>query len=959
MLQRLVDDAGQRTTDINFKATVDKSRKRKHVGIAFAVIALCGLLALIFPSAIHTALSRVLFPWEPTEHILTTKLNVQPGNARILRGQSLPINVEITGKAADKVTLVYTQVDPEPTVEGEAETSKARVQEINMLQIEGEKRKFGYEIFNISENLTYHVVANDTESERFTIQVFDMPKVTGIEVAYTYPEYTQLKPIVQQGDGDIRALVGSQAEVRVTMNKAIQSATLTVEGQQPASMLISEGTTLTWTLDVLADGKYNIGLLCVDGFKNQTPIEYLITALPDDPPQVVIKEPGKDVKATKLEEIGIVAEAVDDYGIEQLTLKYSVGSGEIRELPMETPGVKARQLATGSYAFYLEEMDVEAGEVISYYAEARDNNRRTGPGIATSEIYFIEVRPFNERYTEMEAEGQPMQPMPPVPPMCGKVIGTEKQIIRETWAHTNSRPAPVTDDYRMAVKKTAEKQSKLRDSAQEFVDQVSGVMRTGEVDPEILLNMEDALAEMRDASDKLYAIKPREALPHEHEALELVVKVCQELPKALTRMRQSGQQQAADNIEMELEDLESSVEADENELDEQMREQTQEMLDRAEDMLAEQQQLTEQGQQMGRESQPSQQEMQQNSQQQGQLGQQAQQMAQQLAQMGQQAGQSSQGQRMGQAGEAMQQASEEMEQASQSMEQKNPQMSAAKGQQAEENLRQAIDELERAASQFSDEALAQKTEQLDQLIEEQSEVQEQTETLNDRTQESGIRAEDLREASRLANQQRQLRRDAEALQEDLEELQAQLNENSPQAAENVGDASRRMVEEQVPENMASAQRGLQWRSFRTAEQDQQEAINALQQARDDLRQARANMAETEAEQLETALEQLEGWEEQMRDIQRQLQAMENQNTPLTPEQQQQQEQLSQQQEQIRQRMQQAQQAMEGPTTRPAAGARATTGATSRSRTTRRSRRPTSTSGRRPKPKNQRTVARCA
>ena len=309
LLQRLVTDAVQRTEGINFKATVDKSKKHKHIGIAVAALAGCALLALIFPAELNTSLNRLLSPWEKTEPVFTTKLTVEPGNARILRGRSLAINLEVTGKAADKARLVYTKGDS--TAEAEPQR-----QEIDMMRIEGEKRKFGYEIFNINENMEYYVAANETESERYTVEVFDMPKLTAIEVAYAYPEYTQLKPIIQQGEGNIRAVAGSQAEVRITTNKAIQSATLTVDAQDSTPMLISDGRTLTTTLDVLNNGKYTVKLLCVDGFNNQTPIEYTITAILDEPPEIVIKEPGRDTKATKLEEVKVLAEATDDYGVE-------------------------------------------------------------------------------------------------------------------------------------------------------------------------------------------------------------------------------------------------------------------------------------------------------------------------------------------------------------------------------------------------------------------------------------------------------------------------------------------------------------------------------------------------------------------------------------------------------------------------------------------------------------------
>ena len=900
LLQRLVTDAVERTEDIDFKATVDKSKKRKHVGIAVAALAGCALLALIFPTELNISLNRLLSPWEKTEPVFTTKLTVDPGNARILRGRSLAINLDVTGKAADKARLVYTKGDPA------ADTEPQR-QEIDMVRIEGEKRKFGYELFNINENMEYYVTANEVESEHYTVEVFDMPKLTAVEVAYIYPEYTKLKPIIQQGDGNIRAVAGSQAEVRITTNKAIESATLTVEAQEPTPMAIFDGRTLTTTLDVLNDGKYTVKLLCVDGFNNQTPIEYTITATPDEPPEIVIKEPGRDIKATKLEEVKVLAEATDDYGVENMTLMYSIGSGEPRELEAETVEVKEKKIISGDYVFYLEELDVEPGELISYYAQATDNNTRTGPGTSTSELYFIEVRPFNERYMQMDAEGQQTPEGQPFP----NLIADQRKIIKNTWKHIHSRPSPMTEDYQSSVKQIGKEQDQLKNKTQRVTDELSMSMRDANVDPEMLMNLEGAVAKMGEASDELHAVKPKAALPYEQDALELLTKAMMELDKVLTQMRSGGSQAAADNIEMEMEDLQDAIEQDENQLDEQMREGTQELLDQARDMLDQQEQLTEQSQQLAREGQPSRREMQQNSQQEQQLAGQAQQMAEQAQQMGQSSGQGAEnntGQRMVQAGEALQRASENMQAASENMGAGQPQMGAAKGQKAEENLQQAIEELEKVAAQYTDQALEDATETLDQLITKQSEIREQTETLEEETRRDGVGVEDLRNASQLANEQRTLRRDLEQLQRGLSNLRDTLSENEPQAARNVADANRRIIEEQVPENMEDAQRALQWRNFQSAEREQREVLDTLLEARDDLQQARTNLAETEEERLDAALDQIESWEAQMQDIQRELEAMDNQETPLTSKQEARQQQLSEQQAQIQERAQEAMEA---------------------------------------------------
>ena len=930
MLQRLLEDTVERVKGINFKATIDHSQTRKHVSIAALVVVGCVILSLLFPTEIHTSLLRVLVPWEKTDPILTTRLAVEPGNARILRGKSLPIHVTVTGKSAEKVVLTYGDIGAQQLSASEVEKNQQQPKTvINMLRNPDDKRGFAYEIFNIDADMEYAVVANEATSERYTVEVFEMPKVTEISIAYTYPDYTGLKSVVQTGTGDIRAVVGTQAEIRLTTNKAIQTASIaisqeTVSHQQSdltvepysadSQMVISNGNTLTTPIDVVEDGSYAIQLLCIDGFNNEIPIEYTIKAIPDAVPEVVIKEPGRDVKVTKLDEVEIVAEATDDYGVAELKLMYRIGSDELQEFVMEssvsTPivgsgsGADARHIAEGAYTFYLEEFDVEPGDIISYYAHATDNNTRTGPGEASSEIYFIEIRPFNEDFHEGESEGEPGEAEPN--PLLD-IISSQKEIIRETSRHSRTKSAAVTETYQAAVRKTGERQTELKEKTQRVVDEFSAAMQ-GEsaVTPEILMNLEDAIDRMGEASDNLNAIRPDEAIPPEQEALELLIKVSLEIPKILMQMRNSNPQ-LAENLELEMEELQNELENQQNELDAEMQEQTQEMLDQARQMLGEQQQLSQQSQQLGREDQPAPSEMQQNSQQQGQLAQQAQQMAQQLDAM-QQNGQGTQGQRLNQAGQAMQQAGEQMEQAAQGMQQEEPQLSAAKGEKAEERLQEAVEQLEKVAAEYTDAALDRASQQFQELTEAQSDVQQQTQELRDRSEQSEMRPEDFRKASELANQQRELQRNLEALERSLRNIQEQLAPDNPEAAQNVADATRRLAEEQTTGDMATAQRALQWRSFRAADQNQQDVLDALEQTQGDLQQAQANMAATEEEQLEAALEQLQRARERMQDIQRELQAMEGQEQ--TEAQQRRREQLAEQQQQIQEQMQRAQASMQ-------------------------------------------------
>src|SRR5207302_4457634 len=55
--------------------------------------------------------------------------------------------------------------------------------------------------------------------------------------------------------------------------------------------------------------------------------EYSMEALDDQKPIVEFRKPGRDTKATKVEEVFIELHAEDDFGVSQLELHFSVNGG--------------------------------------------------------------------------------------------------------------------------------------------------------------------------------------------------------------------------------------------------------------------------------------------------------------------------------------------------------------------------------------------------------------------------------------------------------------------------------------------------------------------------------------------------------------------------------------------------------------------------------------------------------
>ena len=131
--------------------------------------------------------------------------------------------------------------------------------------------------------------------------------------------------------------------------------------------------------------------------------DYAIDALSDQPPVVRFEQPAHDVQVTSVEELYTEAEAQDDYGVAHLDLVYRVNGGPERTVALGPGG--AHKDVVGSYTFELEDLGLKPGDLVAYYARAREADHVGGAQEATSDIYFMQVRPFDRSYKAADAQG--------------------------------------------------------------------------------------------------------------------------------------------------------------------------------------------------------------------------------------------------------------------------------------------------------------------------------------------------------------------------------------------------------------------------------------------------------------------------------------------------------------------------------------------------------------------------
>src|SRR4029079_3869585 len=106
--------------------------------------------------------------------------------------------------------------------------------------------------------------------------------------------------------------------------------------------------------------------------------------------------------ATNVEEVATYVRAIDDFGVTNLDIYYSVNGKSEKKIEVFKNGGAAPKDIGGGNTFYLEEYKLKPGDFVSYYAKATDTSNPTNT--TTSDIYFIEVRPYGREFTQGQTQ---------------------------------------------------------------------------------------------------------------------------------------------------------------------------------------------------------------------------------------------------------------------------------------------------------------------------------------------------------------------------------------------------------------------------------------------------------------------------------------------------------------------------------------------------------------------------
>lgn len=415
--ERVIQEAVSQNQRHQWVETI--SRRRLMAMQWVQLCALCALIASLLGLRTHSPAA--------TERALaaTRKITVTPGDTSIERGSALVVLARFDGPLPSEAELVIG-----------ASGANRRISLVKNLN----DPVFGGSIPEVTNDLSYHIEYANQQTRDFKVTVFEHPRLERADAKIHFPDYTGLAEKEIKDTHRISAVEGSRLDLSLQLNKPVASAKLVAKDETVIPLLTETNQPAAFLkgFPLQASQTYVLQLVDAEGRTNKVPALFIIEALKNRTPELKLASPRGDVRVSPLEELTFEGQAWDDFGLRSYGVAYTVAGQETKfiELGQTT---KANEKRPFKFLLKLEELSVKSDQLVSYFVWADDigpdGNLRRTPG----DMYFAEVRPFEEIFREGQSpEGQGEEQQRSGEKSGGgsptvKLAELQKQVTSATW----------------------------------------------------------------------------------------------------------------------------------------------------------------------------------------------------------------------------------------------------------------------------------------------------------------------------------------------------------------------------------------------------------------------------------------------------------------------------------------------------------------------------------------------
>ncbi len=449
---------------------------------------------------------------------------VTPGDARVERGDSLVVLARFGGTLPPSVGLVVTQSGAAPRTIPLVKSLADPV--------------FGGSVTEVDQDFAYHLTYRGQRTRDFKVTVYEHPRLVRSDVALTFPDYTKLPPKRIEDTRRVSAVEGTQLDFALQLNKPVKSARLVARGGGKETIELkvfpNEARATLPAFVPAKSGNYDLQLVDAEGRANKVASPFAIDVQPNRVPEIRLALPRGDVQPSALEEVAFDGTVWDDFGTPAYGIAYAVAGAEPQFLQLGRDGGPKEKRLFG-HLLSLEKLGAKPDDLISWFAWADDIGPDGKVRRTSGDLFFAEVRPFDEIFRESQnQESGDAEPPGGQGQKAQRLTELQKQIISATWKLQRDGARP---GYAEDAKVVLESQQQALAQAGEAAGEARSPRQEG--------MWKAVTQEMEKAIEKLEAAQKipgplAQALPVEQAAYQALLKLQAHETAVTRRNRQKG-----------------------------------------------------------------------------------------------------------------------------------------------------------------------------------------------------------------------------------------------------------------------------------------------------------------------------------------------------------------------------------------------------------------------------------
>lgn len=398
LIDVLIARAAQRVGELDLRRW-QASPDRPYLWAGASALLAVAALGILSPALLRGAVGQVVRPTLAAPPPVT--LEVRPGDLEVDRGADVEVSVQVTGTGKA------------PSLRFRERNGEWRMREFAAAGPGAVSREAGSwttVLDRVDRNLEYQVAAPRAESGIYAIRVKEPPRIAGYRIHLRYPPYTGIpEETVEGGAGDLAAVKGTEADLRVLTNRPVPRGRIEWRADtgdsteiRPLAQIDETTWGAPWTL--LESGSYAVVLTDETGAELVRSPRYRVEPAPDRAPFLTLHLPQEDHDLYDDMMERVVADAADDYGFSACRILFRVDDGPEQSTAFQPFTARQKEFRLDTL-WDLSSIGLLPGQTLSFFVEVRDNDAVSGSKAARSEVRRVRFPTVGEIYAEV-AEDQ-------------------------------------------------------------------------------------------------------------------------------------------------------------------------------------------------------------------------------------------------------------------------------------------------------------------------------------------------------------------------------------------------------------------------------------------------------------------------------------------------------------------------------------------------------------------------